>query len=345
MSNIKEYFDSKRVSNSLLGTINNPRYIWLREQGLIEDFDRPYFRIGSGIDCLLTDPDRWDEEFAISEGNKPSGLLGKFVEALPRYINSKDDISVYEDAYRVAGYKANIENVIRWFWENESAVKYYKDRFLVESGKELLGREEFEAIKYAVEVIKENEFTSFYFIPSEDEGNIERLFQQAIYFQVREVECKGLLDGILINHDEKTIQPIDLKSTGKKVQEFPTSFTQFGYQRQAAFYLLALNSFLQNRSEYDTRDILNYTILPFKFIVVESKPSHSSALIFQCSENDIHCGLYGGWNKITQQYHKGIYNLLEDYRWHKEHNKWLMPREAYQNKGVLQLDVFLENQI
>jgi len=64
----------------------------------------------------------------ISEGNKPSGLLGKFVDELPRYITKSDELSAYEEAYQKAGYKASLENVVKWFWENESAVKYYQDK-------------------------------------------------------------------------------------------------------------------------------------------------------------------------------------------------------------------------
>ena len=342
MDKIKEYFNRIDISNSLLGSMNNPRAVWLRQNGLIEDFDRPYSRVGAGIDCLLTGPQRWSSEFFISEGNKPSGLLGKFVEALPRYINQGDAVSSYEDAYKTAGYKASIENVIKWFWENESAVKYYQDKWLVEEGKELLSKIEYDSIKYAVTVIEENPYIVKYFKPQEGEGNIERIFQLPIYFKIGEEACKALMDEVYIDHDAKTIQPLDLKSTGKTVYEFPVSFYQFGYFRQAAFYLLALQQYLQSRAEWDTKDILSYEILPFKFIVVESKAnSNNPALIYECSENDIYTGLYGGYVKSSSSKVKGIYELLEDYKWHRNNNKWLMPREAYENEGKLGLDVFL----
>lgn len=298
--------------------------------------------MGSGIDCLLTDPERWDEQFFISEGNRPSGLLGKFVEALPRYLTDSEPLEVYQEAYKAAGYKASLENVVKWFWENESAVKYYNDKWLLEEGKELISKIEYDAIKYAVGVIEENEFIIKYFKPQEGEGNIERILQLPIYFKIGEEECKSLLDGVIFDHDNCTIQPFDLKSTGKTVYEFSTSFYQFGYFRQAAFYLLALQQYLQERAQWDKRDILSYEILPFKFIVVESRTgSHSPALIYECSENDLYTGLYGGYVKSSMQRVKGIYELLEDYKWHKANNKWLMPREAYENGGKLRLDVFL----
>ena len=223
-------------------------------------------------------------------------------------------------------------------------------------GKELLGKEEYEEALYAVSVIKENEYIKKYFIPQEGEGNIERLLQLPIYFEwpllvqdnaladveETEIECKALLDGVYIDHDNKTIQPFDLKSTGKKVTDFPTSFTQFGYFRQAAFYLVALQHYLKIRNTYDLRNIADYEILPFKFIVVESKPGYSPALIFECSQHDLQCGWDGGHNKVTKEYHKGIIELLQDYVWHKTHNKWMMPKQAYLNGGVLQLDTFIK---
>lgn len=343
MDRIKEYFSRKEdVSNSLLGTINNPRVIWLRQQGLIEDLDKPFFRIGSGIDCLLTDPERWDNDFYVSEGNRPSGLLGKFVEALPKYINKSDLPETYLDAYKEAGYKASLENVIKWFWENESAVKYYQDKWIVDSDKELLSKTEYESIRYAVTVIEENPYVIRYFRPQEGDVGIERILQLPIYFRIGDIPCKALMDGVYIDHVAKTIQPFDLKSTGKSVYDFPTSFYQFGYFRQAAFYLLALQQYLQSRAEWDTQDILSYEILPFKFIVVESKANSTSpCLIYECSENDIYTGLYGGYTKETKSRVKGIYELLEDYKWHKANDRWLMPREAYENEGKLQLNVFL----
>jgi len=82
-------------------------------------------------------------------------------------------------------------------------------------------------------------------------------------------------------------------------------------------------------------------MLPFKFIVVESRlGSHSPAMLYECTNNDMRAGLYGGVCNATLQYCKGIYELLEDYRWHKTHDKWQLPRLAYENNGIISLNVF-----
>jgi hypothetical protein len=54
---IKSYYRSKRISNSLLKAVQNPRLLKLKRDNpeLFED-DSSSLRIGSAVDCLLTDP-------------------------------------------------------------------------------------------------------------------------------------------------------------------------------------------------------------------------------------------------------------------------------------------------
>jgi hypothetical protein len=249
--------------------------------------------------------------------------------------------SEYESAYNKAGYKASIKNAIKWFWENDDAVKYFRDKQLL-GNKVLISKDEMDVINYCVEVILENPHTLYYF--RGNEPHIERLLQVPIYWELEGERCKSLLDGILIDHKKKTIQPLDLKSTAKAVTEFPSSFYQFGYYRQAAFYSLALKEWIKERAEWDTNNIEEYEVLPFIFIVVsKNRLKFNPALIYECSNLDIHCGLYGGKVKELNSDVRGVYSLLEDYKWHKATNKWLLPREAYENGGKLQLNIFYDN--
>lgn len=189
-----------------------------------------------------------------------------------------------------------------------------------------------------MDALKLNDYTRFYFVGNEP--HIERIHQLPIYFKIGEHNCKALLDGVIIDHEKKTIQPFDLKTVGKGVWDFPISFVKFGYYRQAAMYSLALDDYIQIRSLYDS-DILNYTILPFKFIVVHTKKdSLQPSLIYTTTENDIQVGLYGGYLKSNGNKMKGIYELIEAYEWHNLTNQWLLPKEIYESEGEITLDVF-----
>lgn len=86
------------------------------DQGLVEPIgDKSYFRIGSAVDCLLTSPDLWEDEFIILQGNRPGGRMGDFVDNLPPNISETSALEDYRDAYAASGYKFSIERVVEWF--------------------------------------------------------------------------------------------------------------------------------------------------------------------------------------------------------------------------------------
>lgn len=193
------------------------------------------------------------------------------------------------------------------------------------------------------ELILSNEFTHRYFVSFDE--NVEIISQVPIYFDYMDLECKGLLDGILINHREKTIQPYDLKSTGKSVYEFEKWLPIYGYHRQAAFYSIGLREWISEKAAkaraIGTPNLGDYEVLPFKFIVVESKlSSKTPAIIYEMSDDDMLAGLEGGIPKGHKRHIKGINELIEDYKWHKENDKWLLRREFYEADGVKQTNIF-----
>ena len=57
--------------------------------------------------------------------------------------------------------------------------------------------------------------------------NQQLIKKQVIQFEYRTVECKGELDLVFIDHDEKTIIPIDVKTIGTNVYSFPYNFWKY----------------------------------------------------------------------------------------------------------------------
>lgn len=81
----------------------------------IEDSDTSYFRIGSALDCLLTSPERWELDFNVVDANRPYGLMGKFIDNLPRNLTAFSENELYQEAYDKSGYKMSIDRVIKKF--------------------------------------------------------------------------------------------------------------------------------------------------------------------------------------------------------------------------------------
>lgn len=301
----------------------------------IEDNDKSFFRIGSALDCLLTSPEKWETDFKVIEANKPFGLMGKFVDNLPSGLEPTSPLEDYKAAYDKSGYKMWMDKVVSKFWENEEAVKYYKLTRDLEEGITVISQDEYDSVTKARELIMANEFTSKFFRPIK--GISELMTQITVLFDYAGEHCKGILDGIYIDHLDKTIQAFDLKTTSSSVYEFgEMSYLKYGYYRQCAIYELALNS-----ETSPIKHLLDtgYKMLDFIFIVVESKKTASHpAVIYRTSVTDREVGMNGGY--IGRRFYKGVNQLIEEYKFHRETNYWDLPVELFKANGEIKLDVF-----
>lgn len=336
---IKKYFETEALSNSLLGLLNTPRLYKLKmDNPDMEDDDKSHFRVGSALDCLLTTPSEWEEQFSVIDVSRPAGLMGKFIDELPDILDEHFyEISHFQEAYNKAGYKTKLENVIKKFWDNPEFIRYYL--LTRDKSKTILSKEEADKVFKAKELIEANQYTNYYFNDwnlEETDGMIERHFQVPIYFKHLEENCKALLDGVVINHETKTIEPFDLKTTGKSVYDFQSNFISYGYFRQAAMYYLALTS---EESPYAHLLNSDYVVLPFKFIVVETKPSSfNPAIIYRVEYDTLSMGL-NGFTSEKGKYYKGINQLIQDYKLHKERDSWDLPIELQDSEGVINLSI------
>ena len=200
----------------------------------------------------------------------------------------------------------------------------------------ILSKDEYESVLKAQELILANEFLYKYFKKTSIE--LEIMQQIPIYFEYKGEKCKALLDGLLIDHKNKTIEPYDLKTTGKSVYDFPQSYLMYGYYRQCALYELALYSDASPVKEYLDA---GYKMLDYLFIVVETKKSSSHpAIIYVTDERDREVGLDGGY--IGKKYYKGINQLIDEYKFHRDNNYWDLPMDLLENQGRIQLNIFDE---
>ena len=330
----KNYYKIKRLSNSFLSLIQNPVLFKMKLDGQEPPFEnKDFFRIGSAIDCKLTSPETFEAEFQIINANKPYGLLGKFIDALPLNLGPSSPIELYQGAHALAEYKISVDRVVRSLWTNPEAQKYYQALHSTAEGKTILTLEDYEVVEQCVNSILGNPYTVDYFVPKQDE---ELLFQVPVLFEYRGLEFKALLDGVRINHAEKTITPFDLKSTGFSVFNFGNSFINFGYHRQAALYYYAIQS-----TDSPVRHLLDegYKQMPFRFVVTETRKNTTApALVWEVASEDLVAGFSGG--VANGRPVKGIDQLIDDYNWHVANDLWEFPREVYEKEGVFNLNVF-----
>ena len=299
MSNRKEtqdYYNNLALSQSELKLLlDDPKkfkeFKDKQAQGIQENSeDAKYFLLGSAVDCMLTSTDFLEEFHVSSLENKPS-------DNVRNIINSVFSMTIQKGNDReFTNFKSEILEACNNFeyypnWKDETRVnkilenyQYWNDLVLSE-GKKVLSAEEYLTVRNIVASIKNHKFTREYFRKAGSE--LEIVYQLPIFFNHKTLDCKALLDMVIFNHSDKTIQPIDIKTTSGRTVHFPTSFRKYRYDIQAAWYTLALEYYKNSNIFY-----FDYTILPFKFIV-ESTTDIGRPLVFTCSKEALYTGRYG----------------------------------------------------
>lgn len=307
------YYDEIGVSQSLLkkyaGT--NPQVYELPEDDALWYTEKKHFMIGDGVDMLLSDPDLFPQLMHVSElteEQKPTGKsLGVVHLAYEKYKEEPASTSI--TFFQGLVWEASRELEWNPKWGQVAIVKAftpYYDYFLdliKAQGKIVLTVEDNDKITSIVMAIRTHKNTAQYFIPSNDTVIIT---QMAIYWEREFVPCKALLDHVIINHKNLTIQPIDYKTMGDTIYSFPKVLKQRRYDIQAAWYTLALQEYIKQNSQYQ-----NYTILPFKFIVASTTDHRVVPIVYTCSDALLNIGK-NGCPEIIQEILPGKFIMLRN---------------------------------
>ena len=354
---VDTYYEYPAISQSQLKLLLGPDpsiFNTIQEPDLYFE-EKKHFLIGDGVDMQLTRPiEEFNQKFHISNlQNKPSDTIKSIVNQVYDLVKEevgelaekgvlRDHTSKILDSCNDHNYQPN--------WKTETRIakiveawEYWEDIKAAE-GKVVLSQEENDLISQIVMSIRTNPTTSKY---SETSKDVEILNQLAIYFTYNNVDCKALLDRVIIDHKNKTVQPIDFKTMGDQTLYFPKSLRQRRYDIQAAFYTEALKYFI----ERDDKTLQDYKILPFKFIV-ESTINPGNPLVFTCSSELLDIGKNGRQPYklcdkpyISTEYItymkfdeiKGFHQLIEDYKWYME-NEFEKSRKIVEAQGEFQLD-------
>lgn len=376
---IEAYFKSLDVNNSLLNDLEfNPKKAEKKiKNPKIEDDDKKHLIIGSATDCLLTQPEEeFNNQFIVVQGKRPTGLTNIFINNLPLDITPDSPVDHYQKAYNEAGYRWPIKSAIDILWKSSDYKAWYMARKSA-AGRTLISKEEYDAVMYASKCLFSNPFTREFFLSAGTDENIDIIYQAPIYFNITVTvgdkeytrRCKALPDIIVKDKLRKKIFLYDLKTIGKSLTQFESSFVNFGYFRQAAFYKKGMENFLHytnwkkdsfNRiNPQDSyiispthplnelfKDCIGWEVSNLEFIVAETDTKFQhEARIFTTTDNDYYVGMNGGESEKYSSKVSGIYTLMEHLIWHEETDYWSMPKDIYLNRGRQVLDSFKHDQI
>lgn len=296
--------------------------------------------MGNLIDCLLLTPEDFDNKFIMSTCSEiPTAKMLDFCDNL--YKVSMEDVA--EDgtittdfmdraqrAYTLTGYKIALSRVMGDFIGKEPE-NYFNE--IISSrprGLNVISTQDIENATRVVTALRTSQFTApILNVPDTNEMDFLNQFPLTEFF-LDGISCKGLVDRLEINHEEKFIQPWDLKAVWA-VEDFYYEYylRRKGYL-QAAMYDLGCTN-LRNL-EYP-----GYEVRPMKLIVCDTINFYDP-LIYELSHQDILDGIKG-FNHNNREY-KGLQELVGDIKWHTENQIWGMSKENYLNNGRVQVSSF-----
>lgn len=240
---------------------------------LFDKIETPSLTFGSAVDSIITGgQEEFDERFMVAEFPSTPDSITKMVKSLfSQYGDSyrslvtiPDDAIIKETEYQ--SYQMNWKPETRAKVIKEKGADYYNLLFIAGS-KTILDTQTYQDVCNAVDALKTSEATKFYFADNNPfEPNIERFYQLKFKATLNGIDYRCMFDELVIFHDTKEIQPLDLKTSCKRLDRewnFPTHYVEWNYQMQNRLYVRILQEVI-SKDEY----FKDFKILPYKDIII-----------------------------------------------------------------------------
>lgn len=320
----KQYYNEKRVSSTSLKWFEDesPWYFKNMLDKEIVQASLIWFDTGKQIHMSILEPKEFELNYIYLDYKIPKSInQQKFCEEVitAKEKNKQEQLdNAYSKAYNTVG-KSDIKiteessklyKSLRHYMEYLKKSKEYKE-VLTKSKWKLIQdlKEEAYSHKKARELLLiENPLTNI------EEYNEIPIFWEYKTEENKSVPCKSMLDRLVIDHDNKVIKLIDLKTTSN-LGTFHKSVEKYKYYRQLAFYWKAV--------EYEFNDLKDYK--HETYIVSLRTKELPECKVFEIPKSKLELG------------NEEIKNLMTNISWHFETNLWKYPKEYYEGSGIEQL--------
>lgn len=323
---IPYYEDLTRISNSNIGWFlkKGPKYLKEMLDGK-EGLKASFLDKGTMIHEYILQPEEfWKDyiilDFAVPKVKQQKDLLEFYANAkMVDPLASEDDILLmsYNSAY------SNNKSIDKRIQEARELVETYQnyiEYFRNKDSKKVISFADLNMLK----TIKKN-------MEDHKKAN-ELLFKYPETFEVHnefhinweypnastlgDLPCKSLLDRVMIDHTNKKIILVDIKTTAD-VYNFKHSIEEFDYCRQLAYYWLAIHWYFKNELKLNIEEYEYETYI----IAVQSHDGYE-VRVFKFNSKAIEERL------VTIDY------AIKRIAWHKNNNLWDHMKEYYDEDGA-----------
>ena len=257
----QEYHDYPAWSQSIIAKYARNGFSALPT--LLDKVDpTPEMKFGSLVDCIITrGVSVAKNEYTVSDAPLPSPS----VKAVLDYILLKTGVpytEIQDDVFLEAMDSCKYQPK----WKYETRRKSIDDCFgyyeLRRAGKEVISEQDWNDAMDMAKAIRTDPYLKNVFGVGKKDG-IEYLYQvqfvTSVVLNLEETQCKCMFDLLVVDHNKKTLQPVDLKTSSMPAYSFADHFVKMRYDLQASLYTYILKDVIKD-TEYS-----NYTVLPYLF--------------------------------------------------------------------------------
>ena len=269
----------------------------------------PSMEFGSLFDSMITRGSVTKEEYVIFEDNIPPAEK-KCLDTLSHITKEKNLVEVSKAEIM----RAKAESMYYPNWGFDATFKHLNDyhRYFetIQSGKKVCSRKDWDDAVEMYRNFRSDKFLKELFGTKNHDG-IEYLYQtQYLVDWTSEdgetVKIKIMPDLIKVDHNAKTIQPVDLKTSSVQAYRFKENFIQFRYDLQATMYTYALDQVKSKDPDYWDYEILPYIFtdisrsdkVPVSYVYDQFAESQKDGLSYTYNGREVK---YKGWQQLMNE--------------------------------------------
>lgn len=240
---------------------------------LFDRIETPSLTFGSAVDSIITGgQEEFDERFMVAEFPSMPDSIVKIIKSLYKQyagtyrslLNIPDNSIIRETEDQ--NYQMNWKPETRAKVIREKGTDYYNLLF-VAGDRCIIDTQTYQDVVNAVRVLKESSSTKLYFADDNPfEPDIERLYQLKFKGEFDGITYRNMADLIIVNHKEKWVKPVDLKTSSHTEWDFYKSFVDWRYDIQARLYWSIIRQNM-DKDEY----FKDFKLLDYDFIVVNKR--------------------------------------------------------------------------
>jgi hypothetical protein len=334
--NLQDRWTGLRTT-SIATFLKNVKYFKGLLDGTIVEESSDAQEFGTLQHMYVLENDKFKEKYVTLDYEKPRGeIQSSFCSFIAENLKLYPDTDLDQlciEAYK-NNYKAEKKSDKLIADESKRLYNTFKDyvRFLMYNNKEVISFSTLKFVRETYESIKNHKLASQLMI--ENPFTTEKHYnEQLVYWEYPEaliyelpIVVKSTIDKLIIDHENKVIKLVDLKTTND-IAEFSLHFNEYpNYKMQLACYWNAVKAFFIE--QFPDKDIKEYTGEVY-LVAVQSKNRWRNL--------PINCEVFQISTETLQEGFTIVEKALKDIAWHFETNQWDHSRSYYEGSGVKEI--------